>query len=390
MLKSVKKCWPRFFFALTTAIRVRIAHIFIDYSSKNFLCRTIPYFCARQIYKSIFINDLVLKKKILNIFKYTIFTALGITMFWLVYREQDFGKIWETLKNEVNYWWVLLALVFGLLSHISRTLRWKIALEPLNEHPSTANSFMAIMIAYFMNLLLPRMGEFVRCGILSKYEKISFTKLLGTVLSERIIDLIIIISLCVTVFFLEMDKVSAFIDENPGVFNGIKNVLTSPYLWISVVLIVAAFVFYLIYSKRKGKKNKLEQFIDGFIDGLKAIFAMKRYKAYIAHSLFIWFMYFMMMYVSFFSFEFTKGLGPVAGLTTFVFSSLGMLMPVQGGIGAWHFMAEKALGLYGVTSANGKIFALLVHSSPNIMIIVLGLLCFIALPIVNRDKGLKK
>lgn len=342
-------------------------------------------FVPGKFSKTIFINSSVLKKKILNIFKYTAFTALGVLLFWLVYRGQDFTQIWETLKNDVNYWWVALALFLGLLSHISRTLRWKIALEPLGEKPRTTNTFIAVMVSYFMNLLLPRMGEFVRCALLSKYERIPFPKLFGTVVTERLVDMLVLMGLAFTVVLLEMGKVIGFANQNPEIVANLKKIATSPYLWIAAVAGITAFVLYMRHSKRKGVKNKIEELLDGFIEGIKSILKMKRYKAYIFHSLFIWLMYFLMLYAMFFSFDFTRNLGPVAALTTFVFSSFGMVAPVQGGIGAWHFMAEKALELYGVEATNGKIFALLAHSAPNIMIIILGVLCIIALPIINRN-----
>lgn len=326
-----------------------------------------------------------LRKKILNILKYVAFTALGVTLFWLVYRDQDFSKIWNTLTHEVDYRWIILSLVFGLLSHVSRTLRWKIALEPLGEKPRTINAFITVMLAYFMNLLLPRMGEFVRCGMLSKYEKIAFSKLFGTVITERIIDVIMLGLAFAAVLGLEMDKIIDFGKENPQVVANVKGILQSPYLWSGLIAAIVAVFYYLRLSKKKGGKNKLEEVIQDFAQGIKSILAMKRYKAYIAHTVFIWFMYFMMLWMVFFSLDFTRDLGPIAALTTFVMASFGMVAPVQGGIGAWHFMAEKTLGLYGIESANGKLFALLAHSSMNAMVIVCGVICIIIIPIVNRN-----
>ncbi len=331
---------------------------------------------------------LILKKKILNILKYTAFTALGVLLFWLVYRGQDFTQIWYTLRNEVNYFWVVLSLVFGLLSHISRTLRWKIALEPMGYKPSTLNSFITIMIGYFMNLLLPRMGEFVRCGTMSKYEKIPFTKLFGTVFTERIVDVLMLLILTVIMAGIEVDKVAEFARSNPEVVKNLQEILHNPILWIGFIVAIAAFVIYVKLSKKRKSQNKIAKIFTDFAEGIKSILAMKRYKAYIAHTIFIWLMYFAMLYVVFFAFDFTSHLKPVAGMTTFIAGSFGMAAPVQGGIGAWHFMVEKALEVYGIASENGKIFALLAHTSMNAMIIILGALCVVFLPIVNRKRNL--
>jgi len=335
---------------------------------------------AKQI-----LNIPVLKKKILNILKYTAFTALGVTLFWLVYRDQDFTRIFQTLKNDVDYKWVALALVLGMLSHISRTMRWKIALEPLGEKPKTSNAFITVMAAYFMNLLLPRMGEVIRCGLLSKYEKIPFTKLFGTVITERIVDVLMLFVLLLMTSIVDMDKLVEFGRQNPEVVSKVKALLQSPVLWIVFASCVVGFFIYLKFASRKEGGNKLIKFFNEFLLGIKSILSMKRYKAYIAHTFFIWLMYFSMLYSMFFSLDFTKHLSPSAGLTTFTMTSFSMVAPVQGGIGAWHFMAEKALSLYGVESADGKLFALLAHSSTNIFIILVGAICLILLPVINKN-----
>jgi glycosyltransferase 2 family protein len=350
----------------------------------SLLIKTNAYFCVAKLTKQFLIFP-VLKKKILNILKYTAFTLLGVTLFWLVYRDQDFSRIFKVLKNDVDYKWVALALFLGLLSHISRTLRWKIALEPLGENPKTSNTFITVMAAYFMNLLLPRMGEVVRCGLLSKYEKIPFPKLFGTVITERIVDVLMLFVLLLMTSVLEMDKLVEFGRQNPEVVSKVKALVQSPLLWIALIACVAGLIIYLRVVGKRGGENKLIKLFYDFLLGIKSILSMKRYKAYIAHTFFIWLMYFLMLYSMFFSLDFTKHLSLEAGLTTFTMTSFSMVAPVQGGIGAWHFMAEKALLLYGVDSADGKIFALLAHSSTNIFIIIVGAICLIILPIVNRN-----
>lgn len=348
------------------------------------MIETIVYFCWAKLTKQ-FLNFLVLKKKILNILKYTAFTILGVTLFWLVYRDQDFSRIFQVLKNDVDYKWVILALFLGLLSHISRTLRWKIALEPLGENPKTSNAFITVMAAYFMNLLLPRMGEVVRCGLLSKYEKIPFPKLFGTVITERIVDVLMLFVLLLMTSILEMDKLVEFGRQNPEVISKIRALIESPLLWIAIAASVAGLYIYLRIVSKKSGENKLVKLFNEFLQGIKSILSMKRYKAYIAHTFFIWLMYFLMLYSIFFSLDFTRHLSAEAGLTTFTMTSFSMVAPVQGGIGAWHFMAEKALSLYGIESADGKLFALLAHSSTNIFIIIVGAICLIILPMVNRN-----
>lgn len=341
------------------------------------------YFSRAKVAKPT-INLIVLGKKILNVLKYLAFTLLGVFLFWLVYRNQDFTKIWYVLRHEVNYSWIALSLFLGLLSHISRALRWKIALEPLGEKPRTANTFIAVIVSYFMNLLLPRMGEFVRCGLLSKYEKISFTKLLGTVITERVVDVVMVFLIFVLTLTLEFDRFVQFGKENPEIVAHVSKIFGSPWLWVAGFLFVLMMFAYLYIEKKRKKKNLFEKYANEFVLGIKSVFAMKRYKAYIAHSVFIWLMYYLMIYVTFFSVDFTSHLNMLSALTTFIMSSMGMFVPVQAGIGAWHFMAEKALGLYGVASENGKLFALIAHTSTNLLVVVLGAISIVVLPLINK------
>jgi uncharacterized protein (TIRG00374 family) len=339
--------------------------------------------CAKLTKQNV--NYLILKKKILTTLKYTLFTTLGAALFWLQYRHLDFTRIFHVLIHEVNYWWVALSLFFGLLSHVSRTLRWKIAIEPLGAKPKTSNTFITVMAGYFMNLLLPRMGEFVRCGLLSKYEKIPFSKLFGTVITERIVDVIMLFVLLLLTALLELDKLIAFGKQNPEVVSKIESLLQSPYLWGGLIVCVAGLLIYMRLQNKKSGKNKLTSLINDFITGIKSIFLMKNYKAYIAHTLFIWLMYFLMLYLYFFSLGFTSDLSPQAALTTFTMTSFSMIAPVQGGIGPWHFMAVQSLSLYGVGTEDGYIFALLAHSCTNIFVLIVGAISLIALPQINKN-----
>jgi hypothetical protein len=209
------------------------------------------------------------------------------------------------------------------------------------------------------------------------------------VITERIVDVVVLFLFTAVVVLFDFGRIVEFVGQNPLVIGKVKAVISSPVLWAVLLWLVVGIVFYLRRNARKKGKNRIGELIQGFVEGMKSVRAMKRYKAYIAHSFFIWLMYYLMLYAFFFSFEFTRGLGPLAGLTTFVFSSFAMVAPVQGGIGAWHFMAESALSLYGISAANGKIFALLAHSVTQLVILVVGAVSFIALPIINRSHSPK-
>lgn len=328
-----------------------------------------------------------MKPRLIKTLKFLAFLALGILLFWLVYKDQDVDRLKSMLKNDVNYWWVWLSLFLGLLSHISRTMRWNLMIEPLGKKPRLLNTFLAVMVGYLMNLVFPRMGEISRCGVLARYEKMSFTQLIGTVVVERIIDVIMLLILTFIVIISQFGQVIQFLDNNPDVKEKLNSIASSP--WV-ILIVIAVFIFLYIFRKRLMKSvvfEKVRGTMANFADGLKSIKDMKNKWAFIFHSIFIWLMYYLMLYVVFFSFDFTSHLSPIVGLTTFVLGSYGMVAPVQGGIGAWHFMVVQALMVYGIDKADGMVFALLAHTSMTAMMIVVGLISLLILPFINGSKS---
>jgi len=325
-----------------------------------------------------------LKQNLLKTLKFVSFFLLGIFIFWMVYKDQDFKRIKSILTNDVNYFWIVVSLFLGLLSHISRTIRWNLLIEPLGRKPRILNTFLAVMVGYLMNLALPRMGEISRCGVIARYEKISFTKLVGTVVLERLIDVLMLLVFLAIVVLTQFGQVLEFLKNNPEVNEKLQKVIYSPIL-------IGGLLFFLVVlwiSRHKIRESSLMKkamgFVGQFVEGFRSIGKMNKKGIFIFHSVFIWVLYYLMTYLIFFSFGFTSHLGPLAGLTVFVLGSFGMVAPVQGGIGAWHFMVIEGLALYGVDKADGKVFALLAHGTSTIMLIVLGLIGLIILPFVNE------
>ena len=330
-----------------------------------------------------------MKQNIVKTLKFLSFFLIGILIFWLVYKDQDIKRIENILTHDVNYFWIMVSIVLGLLSHISRSIRWNLMIETLGRKPRLLNTFLAVMVGYLMNLALPRMGEISRCGVLSRYEKISFTKLVGTVVLERLIDVLMLLLLTVIVVITQFGQVLKFLSNNPEVKEKLDKVIYSPVLLGGVVLILL--ILWLVRNKIRESLlvKKVMGFVHKFIEGFRSIRNMKRKGTFIFHSVFIWLMYYLMFYCVFFSFGFTSHIMPLAALTVFVLGSFGMVAPVQGGIGAWHFMVMEGLTLYGVGKADGKVFALLAHGSTTLLLIVLGLISLLVLPFVNEKSGEK-
>jgi uncharacterized protein (TIRG00374 family) len=233
------------------------------------------------------------------------------------------------------------------------------------------------------------MGEISRCGVLSRYEKISFSKLFGTVVAERLIDVLSLLVLLMIVIVMQFGQMLRFIEKNPEISEKITSVTQSPWLIAGFILfIVLAYLFRNTF-KESAIFKRLMALLMNFKEGFVSIKNIKQKGWFWFHSVFIWLCYYLMLYVIFFAFDFTRGLNPIAGLTTFVLASFGMVAPVQGGIGAYHFMATEGLALYGVPGANGVIFAFVAHTSSTVMIILIGLISLLALPFINRRTDVK-
>lgn len=292
----------------------------------------------------------------------------------------------KVLRNDVNYFWVWVSLIIGIFSHISRAMRWNLLIEPLGSKPGLLNTFLAVMTGYLMNLVIPRMGEISRCGVLSKYEKISFPRLIGTVVTERVIDVLMLLFMTILALIAQSGYILSFIRQNPDMKEKATGLFSSPLLIGGLLLLLLI----IITLRKKILNTRLYRQIGNILQHLKEGIISFRYVkkkgAMIFHSFFIWIMYYLMLYTAFFAFDFTQGLSPLAGLTTFVMGSFGMLAPVQGGLGTWHFMTKESLALYGVSNENGIIFAFVAHTTMNLLLIVLGLLSLMALPLVNREK----
>lgn len=300
-------------------------------------------------------------------------------MLFLAFRGVDMNEMWTDLK-QANYGWVVLALSFGVLSHISRAMRWKLLIEPLGYRPKTSNTFYAVMIGYFANLAAPRLGEITRCGSLHKTDKIPFDSLIGTVIVERSIDLLMLVFITIVIFFAKMDFFGNFLTQNVFIPLGEKITGLFPssnWIWFLFLSLVSMIVILWFYREKLSHLTifkKLNKLFKGVVTGLKSVFKMKNFPLFIFHTFFIWSMYFLMTWVMVFSLPETSGLGPMDGLFLLVIGSLGMVAPVQGGIGAFHWIVSMGLTLYGIPREKGLVYATISHESQMLLVIVLGVI----------------
>lgn len=334
-----------------------------------------------------------MKKTLRIILNFIVFPSIGIILLYLAFKDIDINKLWNDIKS-ANFYWVALSLVFSLFGFVSRALRWKLLIEPLGYKPSSKNTILAVVIAYFANIAMPRLGEITRCGTLTKTDRIPMDKLIGTVITERIIDLLTLFILIAFVLITNFKEVGGFFTDQ--VFNPLfEKYFSSVTFWIISVTVILFTIVLFYYLKKKLKANiffqKINNFIKGLFTGLKSVFKMKKLGLFLLHTVFIWTMYILMTYVVFFAIEPTKQLTLIDSFFILTIGGLGMSAPVQNGFGTYHWIVSLGLMLYGISQADGLLYATICHESQTLMVLILGpvalLLVFLTNKKVNAQLG---
>lgn len=315
-------------------------------------------------------------------------------VFWWVYRDEPLDKYEAAFKN-LNYFWILVSILFSILSQISRAMRWNMLIRPLGYNPKLYNSYLSVLILYFVNLLLPRAGEVFRCTILSRYEKVPFAKLAGTVFVERMADVITLMILAIVIFLSQLGVFVSFFDTHPELKENVRDIFSLPHMLIVagfLILLGVAFLLFNRYYQRNHADNgntflkRLRLLKQHFMEGIRSIAMLENKWLFIGHTLFIFLMWLFMLYVIFKAYPPTAHLSIEVGTITFLMGGLAMLMPVQGGIGPWHFMVYETLFIYGIDKADGKVFALIAHACTNLIYLFLGLAALMIIPLVNSRR----
>ena len=315
-----------------------------------------------------------MKKVLLNILKYLALFAIGVIIFWLLYRKVE----WEKLKGalaELKYGWLILSIALNMLAQYSRALRWKMLIKPLGYNPSTKNAFLSVLVLYFVNLIIPRAGEVARCSVLTKTDKVPFTKLVGTVFTERLADMLMLFLLALIIFTSNFSTIIDFFRLNPDIEENVRRFLDARYIILLtgfILLLVLAAYITIRLLRRSSKRQRLSELKRQLIDGIKSIAHMKHKWLFIGHTAFIFLMWLMMLYVVFLAYEPTENLSLRSGMVVFLMGGIAMIAPVQGGLGAWHGMVARTLLIYGIVWEEGLIFALVAHTTTSLIYILIG------------------
>jgi uncharacterized protein (TIRG00374 family) len=301
--------------------------------------------------------------------------ALGGFLVWYSISKISIDILIGYFK-EANYSWIFLGLFFGVLSHLSRAYRWKFMLEPLGFKPKFTNSILAVLIGYLVNLAVPRAGEVSRALVLTNYEEVPFEKGFGTIVAERIADLIMLLSIVVITLFVQFDFIYELLINN---FNPTK---------IGIGLAVLSIGFYTLTSFVKkatsGFLLKIKTFVSGLAEGITSIFKMKNKWAFIFHTLFIWVMYVAMFWATIPAIEDLNV--PLGGILIGFIAGGFSIAATNGGIGLYPIAVAGALALFDIPTEPATAFGWIMWTAQTAMIIVFGGLAFLFLPIYNKIK----
>lgn len=317
-----------------------------------------------------------MSNKLKSAIQYGIIGLIGISFLYFVFKGTDWNDLLLKFQH-TNYWWIAAGMSVSIFSHYIRAFRAKMLYEVMGYNVSAKNSFYAVMISYMMNYIIPRAGEVSRCAALHKTNDLPINKSLGTVVTERLFDMIILLLMLVAVFFLQFDLLSNFVSTalQPG-----AETSSGPSLKILLLLSGITICLILFVVRKKLATHplfiKIMSLVKGFGEGLLSIRKVKSPALFLALSIAIWLCYVLMMYFCLFAMEATAHLSFTDCLTVFVIGSLGMIIPAPGaGAGTYHFAVMQALFLYGVAQADGIAYATIVHGVQMILLLVIGAVC---------------
>ena len=354
----------------------------------------------------------------------------GAILYWM-YRGEDFMRLRHVLLEEMDWTWMLLSFPFGILAQLFRGWRWKQTLEPIardisrNEERGTRNenspsadssdnnpmteqqkdgnllppsSFLlprirssvciyAVFLSYATSLIIPRLGEFTRCGVLKRYDGCSFSKALGTVVTERAIDTLLMGTVAGLTLLFQLSVFGTFFTQTGTSLDTILERFSLTGYLVTAVCIIAILILLHILFQSLNIYSKVKATASGIWQGVISLKDVKNLPLFIFFTLGIWVSYFLHYYLTFFCFEATSHLGLACALVTFVVGSIAVIVPTPNGAGPWHFAVKTMLILYGVVDEYALYFVLIVHTVQTMLVVALGIYAWAALSFTKRQNN---
>ena len=312
--------------------------------------------------------------------QYILPICLSALLVWYMFRKVDFRQTVEILSHGVDYWWILAAMVLSIFSHIFRAMRWRIQLHALHVKASLMELSCAVFGCYAINLLLPRAGELWRCTFVAKRARARFTTVMGSMMADRLADVIMLMIITLFTFIVAAPALAAFMARYPVGEKALR-IAYSPVAWV-VILLSAGIAFLLLRRYwETASVARLRRWVAEIWRGFAVSLTMPGRGRFILLSIAIWSCYFIQLYVAFFAFGFTRELcsrpglafGLLPCLVAFVLSSIGMAVPSNGGLGPWNIAIMFGLAVYGIEDVEGAAFSILQWSGQTVMLILLGI-----------------
>ena len=339
---------------------------------------------------------------------------LGGTILYWMYRDFDFHTVGHFMLHEMDWTWMLLSFPFGILAQMMRGWRWKQTLEPMfrrtedspryeedisrcevrkntprkntpgKNTPRTSTCVNAVFLSYAVSLIIPRIGEFTRCGVLKRWEGMSFSKALGTVVTERAVDTLTVMLYSGLILLFEMSVFGTFFRKTGTSMDHILSSFSLTGWLVTIACGVAALLLLHLLLNKLSIYNKVKTTLSGIWEGVLSLRGIKNLPLYLFFSVGIWVCYFLHYYLTFFCFDFTQDLGIGCALVSFVVANFAVIVPTPNGAGPWHFAIKTMLILYGVQDEQALFFVLIVHTVQTLLVVVLGIYAWTRLSFMNR------
>jgi glycosyltransferase 2 family protein len=332
-----------------------------------------------------------MRKKILSSLQYIIFLGGGLLLVWWQLHgmtKQERIDFKYAISN-ANYLLVIPVVIMSLASHLVRSMRWKLLMQPLGFEPTIKNVFAVTMVGYLANSAVPRLGEVLKCTMLARYEKLKVDKLIGTIIIERTFDLVCYFILIIITVLIQINKIGGYVNEK---LNKYAESAAIP-IWAELIILLASVLIIIFILKKifflypnNGILQKIKEFIGGIGKGILSVRILKERRLFILYTLFIWAMYLLQIYIGFMAMESTAGLSLKAACAVLSLSTLAMII-TPGGIGSFPIFVMQTLSIYGVASSQGKAFGWLIWGISTGLIIIAGLISLVLLPYINKKKN---
>lgn len=327
------------------------------------------------------------KKSIRKIFNVLFSLCLGGGILWWMYREFDFSRVSHVIMEEMDWGMMMFSMVFGITAQLFRGLRWKLALLPIGETTRNSTCIHAVFLSYAASLIIPRAGEFTRCGVLKKYDGVSFAKSIGTVLTERIIDSLIIAFVVAAVLLCQLPTFMKFF-ATTGAWGHIKDFFaqfTATGYWVTAICLVITAIFLYLAAKKLSTIVAFRKVVKDVWTGIISVKKVSSKWLFMAYTIGIWVSYFLHFYITFFCFDFTANLAINVALVAFVAGTIAVVVPTPNGLGPWHFAVKTVFVLYAVQAVNAETFVLIVHTLQTALIPILAIFSLVCLALRKKN-----